>query len=285
MYQDPATAQLTFLPWGVDGTFNTGNPFVAGETPPNAVYLNSILAKRLYAIPEMRSEYFARLDDLFAELWDEDALETELDRMEMLLAPYAAEDILHGQSDLGEQIGEVRTFISGRRGDLEPEILDPPTWDHELRDSFCFEERGSISATFDTTFGSNAQPNPIAAGTGTYDATIDGAAVPALLVGSNSGVNTDRPTYAQVQVVVQIDATQGAERYLVLALDVPSRDFIPGTFEIQLLSAVVFEVQPSTNDFQVVGFLATGTIELTAAATTDGAPVAGSVTGTLVGGF
>lgn len=282
LYHDPADGRLDFLPWGVDGTLREGNPFVnGGESPPNSVYLNGILARRLYDIPESRNLYFERLDELFFSVWRETQIDQEIDRMEALLMPLAADDPLHGTQELADTIAPVRDFVENRRSSLIDEINEPPEWDRPPRESFCFEDIGSISGTFDTTYGTLSEQNTFATGAGTLAGTIDGSVITTILVGSKSGLDPDDPTSIQIQVAAQVDATPGQERYLVFAIKVPVNDFGPGTHNLSFFGGVLIEFQPP-GGFEIVGTAGDGSVILTQGSTADGAPVVGSFSTTMV---
>ncbi|MBT8491479.1 MAG: CotH kinase family protein [Deltaproteobacteria bacterium] len=277
LYVDPDDQRIDFVPWGVDSTFNQFAVQGPGGAPAASVYVNGVLAKRLYQIPAGRARYFERLEELLEQVWDESALLAEIDRMESLIEAVAADDPLHAARILADDIDAVRDFVEERRDLFQAEIDVPPELDQPLRDQFCFRPLGTASGTFDTSYGSNADPNPFAAGSSTLAVTLDdeAQAIPGPF-GSNAGENEDDASLATVTVIAQVDATLGAERYLVAAVSLSKTVFGPGTYDIEPLRGFLVDIVPNTGQFTVVGFLATGTITLTAAGLGDGDPVIGS---------
>ncbi len=283
LYQNPSDGRLEFLPWGTDGTFrHFDGPRNADNDPPRSVYLNGILARRLYDIAEVRSDYYDRLTALFDQFWDEGSLQREIDRMALLVAPLAANDPLHGERDFGIDMDPVRDFVDKRRELLEPEIQAPPTWDRPLRDSFCFEEIGTVTGTFDTTYGTLAVEDIFSTGTGTFDATLEDESIPSLFVGSKAGTDDQDANLAQIQLASFVDATLGAEIVLVLGLKLPLTKFSPGTYELDPFQSILIRVVPAQNEFELIGFVGTGTITLTAAGTGDTDPVLGDFSVTVM---
>jgi len=87
-YHDPSSGKFQFIPWGTDQAFVGDNP---NDALPYliSVYASGTIANRLYAIPEQRALYRARLGELNDTLWDVPAL---LERVTALarLAPDAS---------------------------------------------------------------------------------------------------------------------------------------------------------------------------------------------------
>jgi len=139
VYFDPATGLMNFIPWGVDATFRHSIKY--GTSP---VYTHAKMARRLYELPATRDRYVAALRRVLDDLWNEAELIDEIDRMEALIAPVAAEDYFvdagkdypPGKADSGKDpegkepsvTGEVgiRAFIQGRRAQMEPVLEAPP---------------------------------------------------------------------------------------------------------------------------------------------------------------
>jgi hypothetical protein len=279
VYQDPGTGLLEFMPWGIDGTFADQNPFPAGEGPPRSVYATGLLARRLYQLPETRDRYVARVRELLDTVWDEDALLAEIDRMQDVIGDDAATDRF-GEGRFTEAIDEARSFVRGRRAQLEAELEPLPAWSYPLRESFCFVEIGAVSGDFQTTFGTLDRPDPFAAGTGTLSGDLRLAPIATTVVGSKAGFDADNPGKVQTQVIAQLESGT----ILVVAFGAQAGLFAAGAtipLEPGGEAGVVIELDPATGSAELLGIVFSGAVELDAAGTTGDDPVEGSFAGTI----
>lgn len=276
VYVPPATGRFEFVPWGMDAVMQLPAP---GEAPLS-VQAVGMLARRLYDVPETRGRYVARLHELLAGAWDEELLGAELDRIEALITPYVPEA---QRFDVAASIEEVREFVRTRRAAIEAELAaGPPAWTQPLRDPPCFEEIGSASGSFSTTFGTLEAPNPFATGTGTLDATLHGSPVAVTATGAKAGFDPDsqNPERPQVHLVVRLaDNTFG-----VVFFDFDPASFAPATLPLDWRAAfgLIYHFDPATNTGTLVGIFGAGTVTLTKAAPTPGAPVEGAFSATVV---
>jgi len=83
MYHNPTDDLFHFIPWGTDSAFTSENIFKPNSGP---LYKNLSLAKRLYDIEETRSQYFAAINSLLSEHWNEDDLLNKLATIQTLTA-------------------------------------------------------------------------------------------------------------------------------------------------------------------------------------------------------
>lgn len=275
-YHDPTTDRFQFMPWGADGTFIPGpDPYGNGVVSVQAV---SLLPYRLYQVPATRDRYVATLRALLDQAWDETHLLAEVDRMEDLITPVADPD---GTVGLAARLDEVRSFVEGRRGAILAELdAGPPAWTVPLRDPPCFETIGSASGSLQTTWGTAAQ-DAFAAGTGTLAATVESTTLQVSDVGSNAGWDPDDPTRARLLLVALL--ADGTAELVVFQI-APDR-FVPGaSLPIDWVDVVgvVYHFVPATNTFTLTGLIGDGTLDLAQAATSDGAPVRATFTGTIV---
>lgn len=148
VYHDPASDELRFIPWGVDGTFGSSHIFVPFE-PPASVWAVSYLARRLYNHPETQKKYRARLEELLKTVWNETRLLAEVDRMIKLteglstVPPFMA----------SAQTGQLRQFIHDRRGEIEPELKQPAQpWFYPMRREIYLTSVGKVSAQFSSAW-------------------------------------------------------------------------------------------------------------------------------------
>lgn len=279
LYRDPTSGLFSFIPWGIDSIMfeDTTLPWEDAR-PPVAVWAEGALARRLYELPETRAKYFGRIQTLLDSVWNEAALQDEIDRMEALLSPE-----LPSAERAGFQaaLAAVRAFVSDRRDVLETALGEPaPTWEGPLRDPWCIDIIGELDATFSTTWGTLGADDPFALGsTAAIDLTLGGTLQPSLATAATAGLDADSGLPA-VQLVL---ATSATEVY-VAHLTVQAESFAPGAttpLDLTLASGYLIRIifQAGTEPaFEVVGIVAEGTIALDQAATTAGAPVSGRVT-------
>jgi spore coat protein CotH len=181
VYAHPADGKLRFLPWGTDGA-------LVNWFEPDGVYATGALARRVYQHPELGGRYIDRISTLLDTVWDEDALLSDLDRMQGTLLP----EYSGPESDLIYAIDDVRTAVRDRRARIEDEL--GMVWTAPLREPPCLVEVGTISATFETTWGTlDSSPDAFNEGTVELDMTWGGAAFPYSNAGAIAGFSGDTP--------------------------------------------------------------------------------------------
>jgi hypothetical protein len=271
IYRDPTTARFDFIPWGTDGVMGS-----LGNAPAQIVVANGILARRLYLLPETRDRFLTRLGQLRDSVWDETAILAEIDRIEALIATRVADDPFGTAAGFATAVDEVRAFVSRRGADIDAMLAAPPTWDRELRDSFCFVDLGPVQATFSTTFKTADPPDIWAAGSGTLSGSIEGAPITPTMVGTNAAPSDGG------RVAVLIFAQTSPMDILVVAVTLRPDQLVPGpAIPIELFTAYAIKFNVVTGTAQVVGYLLGGTITLSQGDDTEGAPVIGSFTSEL----
>jgi len=125
IYFEPTTGLMEFIPWGADKVFFLW----PSKTASDVVFAESILARRLYMLPETREKFVAAMRQILTTVWNENELLEELDRMEALIAPIIANDPLYpsGSDTAGKGLPhDVRAFVRERRAELEPFLDNPP---------------------------------------------------------------------------------------------------------------------------------------------------------------
>lgn len=274
LYRDPTTEKWRFIPWGIDSIlFDIDQLQWEDQTAPKAVWAEGALTRRLYQHPDTRDLYLDRLAEVLAAVWDEDHLLAEVDRMEALIRPHVVTGEL---AQLDQGLASVRSFITGRRAVLQAELTGPPpVWDRPLREPWCIDALGSVSATFDTTWGTIGADDPFAAGDGTLQLTVDGVAVP-VLVGSTAGPDGDSGDPA-VQVVAWLSDDTAAIVHVVVAPQMFTGGMsIPIDWTVASGYAVKILFPPGADPvLEVIGMVGDGTLELDAAGTAAGAAVTG----------
>ncbi|MBI2894299.1 MAG: CotH kinase family protein [Deltaproteobacteria bacterium] len=278
VYHDPTSDRFVFMPWGIDATFYGQNPFGGNHA---SVYATGILARRLYLFPESRDRYLERLRDLLDAVWDEDGIVEQIDRMEEIITPVADPD---GAVGVAGAVQGVRDFVRAQRGRILGEIdgRDPPEWTEPLRDPPCFVNIGTASGTFATTFGTVGAEDPFAAGSGTFDAEVDGEALGVVAVASESGWDPNNPGLPVVLVIGALDDGTVAIGYFPVT---DPATFVAGArFSLGLGGswAALVSLEPATGEMSQIGLLLNGELALDEGAIEDGAVVSGSFTADII---
>ena len=135
---------MHFIPWGVDNTFSSFSKGLSADAP-KVLRAKGMLARRLYLHPPTRAKYLAALSGLLADVWHEDALLAEVDRVEQLVAPLTKGDPFHQtgkKTDPALAADGVRAWIKARRAAVQAELDAPPTWKEPLAEPYCFDDKG-----------------------------------------------------------------------------------------------------------------------------------------------
>lgn len=269
IYHDPTSDRLRFIPWGIDALFAERQR----TTRPQSVYACGRLAWRLYAAPATRAQYLAALRDVLATVWDADAIVAEIDRLEGMLAPYADPT---NTGDYHRRLDATRAFVRGRAAVLAAELdAGPPVWAYAA-DASCLIDIGQIDATFTTTWGTL---DTFPAGSGTMRGVIGGVDTMTSTVHARAGL--DGEGQAALQLLGQLP--DGRFAVVFVGAGDPA-NVRPGTRAIDLRTlfmAMVF-YDPVTDTTSGGGLMLPGSLTLTEGATTPGARVSGSLTGTVI---
>ncbi|WP_437807812.1 CotH kinase family protein [Sorangium sp. So ce1078] len=285
VYFDPASGKMFFLPWGPDMSFDPVDP-LGPSGRPQSVSAKGAIANRLYQTPELRAAYAEAMKDLLETAWKEDALLLEIDRMERLLSPYVSANA----EAVKRATDAVRGFVSERRATITAEIAPtPPAWMFPPPATGCMTTVGTMTATFSTTWGSLAEMDIFAAGTGTLEVAIP-ADNPqsAGAVGAAAGYEGSEPGFessmnGRAQITIVGSFPDGTVRALVFLMD--PEVFVDGgegPYDWQSVFAIALDVTESEPVF--TGFFGDGKIHFDKASMEPGAPVTGSFEATILGG-
>lgn len=270
VYHDPTSGRMHFIPWGIDALF-TGRQ---RTTRPDSVFACGSLPWRLYAAPATRAMYLAALRDVLDTVWDPAAIGAEIDRLEALLRPLA------DPADTGafaDRLDAVRRFVQAREGQLRAELdAGDPVWPYPAGEASCRIDIGTITASFSTTWGTLGM---FGVGSGAMSGTIAGVDVTTTTVYASAGVD------GEGKGAMQLLGRLPDGRYAVVFVIVTDpADVTVGTRPIDLVNvaAIMTFYDPSTDTASGGGLLLPGSLTLTAAGTGPGAPIVGSVTGTVI---
>ena len=275
IYNDPQTGKFNFVPWGIDGVlFNYPDAI-------KSVFADGIIPHRLYKIPETRDRYISLLREKLATVWAEDVILAEIDRMENLITPIADS---YNTGYLAARIAEVRDFVRNNPAAIRAEIdPEPVEWDKPLSGPPCWRIRGSLNASFSTTWGSINQPDPWGAGTGTLDAVLDELPIPTSFVSSTAGI--DPNPEGQHQPTIQILASvphESGDLLIAAVVNINDPEAIAPGGSVPLNMGegfgIIFRQFWQEDSVQTEIFLLMdGTLTFEEAAMTDGAPITGTI--------
>lgn len=270
VYFDEEDGLMRFVPWGIDSILGAAT---VAQNLRESVYARAALSHRLYQLPAVRAQYFARLDVLLDTLWDEAAIDAEILRMRDLVRPFAAAEVL---SRMTRSTDELRSAVVNRRATIEAERggEEPDVGDAEPAFG-CFVTQGSVMGTFETTWGTIEMNNFTSPATLEMD--VAGETLVFNTYGSAAGYNDQGATLILI-------GNQGAGRTWVVSVSPPAALFAPGTVDLDAVGLTGFIGTLDFGVFNLVGFLS-GEIVFSEASTTPGAAVVGTLSGMLFTAF
>ncbi|HVE48926.1 MAG TPA: CotH kinase family protein [Casimicrobiaceae bacterium] len=185
LYNDPSSGKFHFLPWGIDGILGDGTPIAAFQPNPNtALFAYSTIARRLVEQPGERAQYAARINSLLASIWNESALNAEIDRMQALLTPYVG--------DMTAALLPVRSFVNERRGRVAEALTSPSSFPPFSVLDYCLAEVGAVAGAFAATWGSYGGPD-VADSSAALRVDVPGLPAIAALGVATTGLSTSDP--------------------------------------------------------------------------------------------
>lgn len=266
LYRDPTTQRFTFIPWGIDVILEPDRARSWEQAPPPGVaWAEGVLARRLYQHPASQAEYLATLERLLSEVWVEDEILAEIDRMQDLLAPHITEY----QEFISESVEAVREYVRTRRVDLDEILAQPPVpWDRPLRAPWCLGTNGAVSAVFDGTWEDE--------GDGAIELLIDGESVAgeaAFITGFDGGE-------AVVQWSLRVDDQRSMQVRIPIDPDVLD-ETMPQEIAVLPGDGTLAEVTEPTNGEPATetlrAFLDGATLTFSAGGTDPGEPLVGTL--------
>ena len=163
------------------------------------------------------------------------------------------------------------------QAEIDPE---PVEWTKELSGPPCWRIRGSLNATFSTTWGSIDSPDPWGAGTGTFNAVLDELPIPTSFVSSVAGIdpNPEGQKLPLVQVLAQVPDQDG-DLLIAAMVQINDPETITAGGSIPLNMGEGFGLifrQVDVENFEIF-LLMDGALTFQEAAMSDGAPVVGTI--------
>lgn len=262
LYGDPTTGRMTFMPWGTDQLFGPGTSLDPGMT-------RSVMTERLFLHDPSRARYLTRYGAILDEVWDDEALLLEIDRVETLIAGAIPADETQAWQDA---VAELRTTLTGREqllrtalGTTGPSDVDP------VAGPLCFDEIGTLSASFTVAYANGSN-------TVTLEIDAFGSPVPLSNLAVYAGPSEDVP----YQSVLYVTADTSNSRSVVLFIAMPDHRVVPGTIDLTDtgIEAALVVFPPGGGDPEAIYFL-DGDLTLSSGTATPGSTWQGSVTATL----
>ena len=285
-YREPDGA-FVFIPWGVDGTFHLEddpNPFDDISDPPPSVLALTAIPNRLYNHPDWRTAYAARLKEILDTVWDEDDLLAAVDEMAAVVQAHSQPDAAAAAADDTER---VRKFILKRKGEILADLTpEPPDWPEPDEYAPVPAESGTLEIAFETTWDSNLSDNPLAEGE-IDGLVLNGSEEPADELGvfaghsspDESGLLPEVDSPASIVVAGVDDDGSVNGMTLVVDLDLLATGAVL-VIGVDAIAGGVWSIPAGASAPDSFTPFSEGKLELSSAATTPGAPIAGTFSGT-----
>ena len=280
IYREP-DGRFLFIPWGPDSSFaHLDHPFdnLDRDETPQSVTAHGGIAHRLYQEASSRENYLQRLRDLLEQVWDEDALLAEIDRMSDIVQEHALSST---RGDAMQDTERLRDFVLERRGVILDEVDgENAQWPWPLDPAnICWAEQGAVDLSFDARWGTHNASNITQEGDVDVSSyLVDNQQLSFVSGGATAGYET-RPE-AEGMATISLGNVQddGTLELLVIRTwpELLQNNYIL-PFDEWVTHGYRVVIPPPYTSPQVVGRLGSGTIEFTQAATSSNARVAGQV--------
>lgn len=254
IYDDAATDQFNFMPWGADQLFSdTPDSIVASRS-------RSVLPRKLLQHDPSRAEYIAAMSSILDTVWDDDEVLAEITRMESLIRAHVL------SAELGEfdaDLALLRTTVTGREAKIRSELAQLTTNSAEaLMEPLCFANVGTVTGDFSTTWE--------APGTAALTVIDDGTTL--VYTQESSVAIPDEENPGQAVVAVFGDFADGSRTllYIPLGLD----ELAPATIVID--DAAMLFYPPNSDEANRFALLS-GNLTFSEASGVTGEPIVGSV--------
>ena len=240
------------------------------------------LARRLYGQKDGADGYEAALLAAL-DVWDEEALLAEIDRMTALVNPHAGElDYVLYEQDM------VREFIEGRRETIVSELGTPDAeWPYDSRGGVCLVDHGPVTIDIDTTWGT-LETDPFTTGSGSIEFVWDGVPYGPWEGGGIAGVIEEE--YEPFAVIAATTLIPGTTELYQGVVAFPMDWLEPGTHPLSLFgesevySALQYMDFASMEEPVPIAYITEGSLTFEEASPVEGAPLVATVQGRLYGG-
>jgi len=273
IYQNPADSKFYFIPWGTDSAFTSSMPLPPFRIRPRAVHSQSVLANRLYRIPQTQQLYHETIAELMDKYWNEEQLVAELDRVEAFLKPHVSKR----NRGFSRGVGKMRTFIKTRADILQKELADGPiTLRSREKMPIYFKEIGSAKAKFSTQWYAKTPKAPEAQGEVEFELQLDGKPVKFQQVGVIAEYGRSRGGGERPPTIIFTGKREPNGKKLTLSIGMQPDQFHPTNGKTVSVGGMLVEGFVLFNLARMK--FAGGTASLENAAVEDGSPVKGQIT-------
>lgn len=121
VYSGKEDKRLRFIPWGTDGSFASGNPFIGMKTT-RTTNAKSILAKTVYTHPKTLKHLHSALRHHLEHTWNEEEMLEDLETIHKMVGPH----VIGSTTAMNFQAERIRDYVKTNRPSIE-EDLDGPT--------------------------------------------------------------------------------------------------------------------------------------------------------------
>jgi|MDTC01.1.fsa_nt_gb spore coat protein CotH len=254
-YHDPTTDKFYFIPWGPDDTFSSTGELSNGQV--QSAFGGSMLARRLFEHPEIRTRYRDTMRSMLNDLWNDEEILAELDRMQALLTPHVMN---LSPDEYAAMLDATREFLMSRKQTLINAVnADPPPFSGELpTEPMCLEPVGTMLIEFEGTWGTLGADDPFAGGSGSMNATYGDFNFNSLQLGPMMG-EPGAPGGTEMFLIGLVSPSQA----LAVRLSLPTSMIQPGNIVDSLdsrIGTLLILIDFATMDPQVMGFLGEGEI-------------------------
>jgi spore coat protein CotH len=296
MYREPKSGLFYFIPWGPDSAFWDPGPFLPAGLP-KSFKARGYLCQRLWELPEVRSRYRNEMQRLLNDVWNEKQMLADLQQAGSLIQPFSTASVEAAQRN----IGSIRKFISGRRGEVQAE-LDAPAVDWPETETKgvagpkpAMEVVGRFSSVYSIPEGepsqepasddglslfANVSTNLIGTGMANIEFTVEGVTYKPF---TNYGVRTTpgdpdfiRKGYPVIELIASADSDHPPWR-LTLTMDPHQLSEGKNSLPIDHFTvwALMSQGEPGAPDAKTTAFGISGELELDSFSRTAGAKVSG----------
>ena len=219
VYRDPVTERFNFIPWGIDGTLYPSmlEQDAQEEEGLSLVPSGSVLASSILRSNNLYEAYYDRLQELLDEVWDEDAIIAEIDRMEALVGTVVS------SSEITSEIDTIRDYALGLRDAIGDIVHEKPD---KANNPGCMAEIGTLDASFETernSFVSDSLHEQSAVGEAEMEVVWEDYDIPFLEVGAAS---VEEEGWATLLISGLMDDGEGT--YIMPYFSFPIENAAPG---------------------------------------------------------
>ena len=255
--------RFVFVPHGIDAIMNDLDP---AATPSAFILSNAALSSRLIDDPTTRAALFAEVERILDAHWDVEALTAEAERLANVVRPHITELTRHEAS-----VDELLRFIT-KRPDFARTAMNGTTTAGTLASPPCWPITGTFEVTFDAPYGS-LLGGPF--GTASGSLTLDSGSTVTLTGSSRVGKLGD-----DVTLTLTLRSPSNENYRVDLVVD-PARLAV-GTSSLNGRSDLVSLYRPEDDVTTLFAHGGPGTLVFDHASSTQGARVAGRISGSVV---